>query len=273
MTRAAAMRRDLRGQQGYVMIMLLAAVGVAVLVSAGLSPRELGGTRRDREAESERIVAALARAADEAFRSGGDFPANLPALAASGAAASTDLVLHDPFGNGNWIDYQVVSGVSATLTARGPDRQLGTADDLVAVAASPTPARAAGRNRLRLLRAAFYNSAYMDDPGMTALERALLRGAMRDWWLARRATLHAAPADQPGLQAQMDAAEAVIEGIRAGYPLPPVPSAATGPGGLMQGLGLPDALAVDGHGQTLSTGVVGLVSDGLDGLPATIDDL
>lgn len=255
------------------MLVLLAAVGVAVLVSAGLAPGDLGKTRRDRLAGSERIVTALAAACEETFRATGAFPANLPALAASGAAASTELVLHDPFGSGAWIDYQVVAGVSATLTGRGPDRTLGTADDLVATAASPRPARAAGRNRLRLLRAAFYNSAYMDDPGMTALERALLRAAMRDWALARRATLHATPAELPGLQAQMTGAESVIDGIRAGYLLPPVPAASTGPGGLMQGLGLPDALSADGHGQVLSTGVVGVVSDGLDGLADTDDDL
>lgn len=272
-TRQPAAGRGRRAERGAVLLMIMAVLGATILVSAGVLGDDAATPRDERLALAAECVDVLGRAAAEARRSSGAWPADLPSLVAAAPVSSLDLATADPTRPGFDVTYAVTAGVGVTVSAAGPDGVAGNGDDLAASASESVIARAPTRNRLALLRTAFLLSGYMDDPGMTPAERASLRDAVRDWSLARRAYLYADASGRAALQSQMDAAESTITSLRTSYGLPPIPPNATGPGGLLSGIGLPDSLGVDAFGNTFDTGLAGFVSRGADGSAGTPDDL
>ncbi len=260
-----------RRQRGAILLMLLSLIGAGFLVTAGILSSEVM-PRDERLAMATERVDALSRAATEAYRATGAWPADLPSLVAAGTAPSHHLLSADPCRAGFDIGYTITPGVGVSLRSAGADGRAGNADDILGSAAVQSPGRAPTRNRLSLLRSAFLLSGYMDDPAMTPGERAAMRDAVRDWSLARRAYVFADSAGQATLQSQMNAAETTITNLRTTYALPAIPSNATGAGGLLQNLGLPDSLGADGFGTTFETGLTGFVSRGADGVAGTDDD-
>ncbi|MHC5063308.1 MAG: hypothetical protein ACYTG5_04975 [Planctomycetota bacterium] len=262
-------------QDGFAMLALIIAVAAAG--AAGLA---IFGNKFSRPVEVEHLASVADRlsltreAAQQVYQQSGSFPANLGALAIAIGLDSAGEWRLDPFGGGSDLDYQV-SGVPANLVirSRGPDGALGTGDDRSIQLSEQIPGRARTRGHLRLLRARFFNSSLMDDPGMAPVERMALRTHMSNYAIAQRQLLFAAPSDKPALIAARDLAAAQIQAIRSSHGLPPIPSSSTGPGGLCEALGIPDALGTDGFGSLLLTGEVGFISAGGDRTGGTDDDL
>jgi hypothetical protein len=220
-------------------------------------------------------MVGIADRASAAFLRDRALPSDLASLASAGVLDANGHWQYDPFGAGRTLDY-AITGLPARLQlrSRGRDRTLGSGDDPAYSIDIETPARALTRDRLRVLRAVFLRSDYMDSPAMTATDRAAMRGHVRDWSLAQRSIRYATAANRIGLIAQRDAAAARIESLRLSRGLiAVVPPNATGPGGLLEQLGLPDSLGIDGFGATFATGVVGFVSAGGDTIGGNDDDL
>ncbi len=267
-----AVRRARADEGGYVLVVVVMVVGLATVMGGGLFAERIVPRLAERTLRAERTVASLTLAAHEYHRRHGAFPTDVAALRTSGTANSLDLMTGDPFGQGADVGYSVAAG-AVSITSRGEDGQLATSDDLGHVLPAQNAGRPGTRNRLRLLRAAFFMSPYMNDAAMSPTARALLRTALRDASITRRRLTHAAVADLPALQAQIAAAESAITSLLGFYGTPSTPSLATGPGGLLEQLGMPDTLGQDGFGNTLSTAVVGFASSGSDGVPGNGDDL
>jgi hypothetical protein len=261
-------------ERGFALVALMlvlgaGAIGVAVAIG---SLRTI--TLADQRWRAERRLANLACAAGVAFRRDGAFPSSIDALRTARIIDPDGVTTIDPFEGTRALDYRQ-RGTPRVLTLRstGPDRRLRTADDMVATADSQTLGRARVRNRLRILRALYLRSQYMDAPSMSSAERAAMRAALRTWSLSQRALLWADTAARPGLVATRDAAMAEIDGLRTSYGLPAVPRRATGRNGLCGRLGVPDAVGRDGFGRVMLTASVGFQSSGGDGRRNTDDDL
>lgn len=227
--------------------------------------------RIDKQAEAERRVAALAEAGNELYLRTGSFPNNLLELVTLSQSSEWELLAADPYGSLENIDVSVV-GDQLLVSSRGPDGQLGTLDDVVTGVHARTAGRARTRNRLRILRAVFSTSGYYDSAMVTPADRATLLQAMTDYTTKCRLLDYVSPLDQAQALIEIGAARVTIESITQAAGLPAVPASATGPGGLLESLGLPDSLGTDGYGHTWVTDVVGINSPGRDGTGGTIDD-
>jgi hypothetical protein len=262
-----------RARRGFVVVWVVAVIAAFALTLLALVPARSAGGALGPHRLGERRVAELAFAAQEAWLRDGGYPASLAALTSQELAPSTELAGQDPFDlAGAGVDY-ALAGADLALSSRGPDHALGTSDDRIASAFGQTPGRSLSRNRLRVLRALYTTSAYVDDPGVTPPRRAQLLQALRDATVARRHVVYASGAQKAQLQNDVAANEATVSAILAAAGAPAPPASATGPGGLLEAMGLPDPLGVDGFGTTLYVGVPGFLSAGVDTLEGGDDDL
>ena len=101
-----------------------------------------------------------------------------------------------------------------------------------------------------------------------------MRLAMLDYAIAHRLFLTSDAATRDLLTAVMDTAAATVATIAARHGCPALPPAITGAGGLMEQLGLPDSMAIDGCGAGLiANATVGVDARGGDGTGGTDDDM
>lgn len=249
----------------FVLIAIFGAAVALIVPNAlrGLGVADLGNT--------ETRIQRLARGSDEAYRHMGQFPSDLDNAERLGFVTKRDRI--DPFGGGADLGYGPPGATTVTITSRGPDRLADTNDDISEAHDARNPGRARSRNRLRLWRARFYLSDYLSAPSMTAQDRKEIRERMR--WIAikMRWTYHSPRPVQNRLRRDVRKLRAELHALLAHHKVQKVPKKATGPKGLAQSLGLPDALAVDGLANTFSTDrEVGFSSDGLDLKHGTRDD-
>ena len=259
-------------QAGFALIVLLSVVGIGS-VGVLLAVQSLVPTLRDRQASANEHLMISARAAADAYRRYGSFPADLDAMAAEGGVTDAGHWQRDPLGAGQELDYQVLaSGVR--IRSRGVDGQLGTADDLERTVHTDTQLRLRQRLRLRMLRAVLLRSPYRLDGLMTPAEHLLVREATRDYAAAQRQLLTATATERTLLTTVMSAAAATIDALALSYGLPAIPSSLTGAGGLMSQLGMSDSRAFDGRGAALQRDpVLGWIAVGADGTGGTDDDM
>lgn len=298
-----------RCEPGFALLVLLAVVGMGslgvVLAVQSLVPPLAQVTTH--------IVANLGtveRASRDAFLRNGAFPVSLDALALASGLPADGPWRVDPWGNGQDLDYRLLA-TGPRIRSRGPDRRLGTADDTTVVVAAENQLRLRTNARLRLLRAVYLaalcdqvdaagTSAGNVGPGRgaanrsnqgnahgngsgtgngngnaaatAAVSRTALRSALRTYATSQRAWWFADAAGRVALTTQMTAAAATIAAAQLSAAWGQ-PAALLGAGGLMERLGLPDALAIDGAGQALRLHpVLGFLATGSDGASGTDDD-
>lgn len=254
-----------------IALLLFIAAGTAVLAAlAGQLHVSEGGRSTTCELRAQTVVAAAA----DHHRRYRSFPATIDSLATTPVLDPNGDWRFDPFGGAQQLTLgRNGQPVVLTVTSRGRDQRLGTADDLIASIDDHQPARQVTRARLRLLRAAYLRSPYMDGALMTPAERAAMRQAVRTYARAQRALLFADTAGKAVLTTQRDAAAATIAGLQSLHALPPPPANATGVGGLLEQLSLPDALGTDAWGGTLVVSRnVGFLCVGGDRLAGGDDD-
>ncbi|MCA8948811.1 MAG: type II secretion system protein [Planctomycetes bacterium] len=257
-----------RGFALLVMLGVIASASLALVIAV-----EAFAPRADRDVRVEQNLAFVERAARDEFRRDGAFPADLDALAASVGGLASASWRGDPWSSAQDLDLTRV-GSSLRIRSRGADGVLGTADDPVAIVPAEDLVRVRQRGRLRLIRAVLARSQYCLAGTMTAGERAAMLAALRDYALARREWLTADTAARVALGTRLTDAETTVAAIAAAHACPALPTAVTGAGGLMAGLGLPDGRAVDGVGAVLlRNGTVGVVARGADGIGGTDDDM
>jgi hypothetical protein len=261
----------LPGAGGFALLVLLGIVGIGsvglLLAVQGFLPPLAGRIER-----IDADLGIVAQGARSTFAQSGAFPADLDALAAATGLPAGGGWRRDPWGAAQDYDLGRV-GSNLRLRSRGPDRRLGTGDDVVVQLVGENLLRCRQRAKLRLLRALYARALQdaidaMGPPAPTGLVDAVRRLAS-----ARRAWLTTSAADRVALTAQMatDAATITAAQAHVGWALP---AALTGAGGLMEWLGKPDAIAVDGAGRALQLHAsLGIVAVGSDRVGGTDDDM
>lgn len=230
-----------------LLLFMTAGTAVLALLVGRLHVSE-GGRSAITEVRARQVLAA---AADHHRRYRG-FPATIDALATTPILDPNGEWRFDPFGGAQRLLLRRNGRpVVLTVTSRGRDQRRGTADDVIDSIADDGPARHVTRSRLRVLRAAYLRSPYMNGALMTPAERATMRQAVGTFARAQRALLYADAAGKVAMTAQRDAAAATIAGLQSLHALPAPPPGATGVGGLLEQLSLPDALGTDAWGGTL----------------------
>lgn len=261
-----------RDEGGFALLVLIGLVGMAS-VGILLAVQRFVPPLAD---VPVRAVAGLERArtlARDAFVADGAFPADLTALAATGGAPADDGWRRDPWASPADLDYAVTATGARTRT-RGPDRTLGTADDDTGVALAEPLLRVRQRGRLRLQRALFAASTFCTVPAMSPAERSAMVAALRDYAVARRAWLAADATERTNLTTRLTTATSTVQGLRSLHLCAALPTFLVGPGGLMERLGMPDALCVDGRNAPLvRDDTVGVVAVGWDVTGGTDDDM
>ena len=272
-------------EQGSTLLLLIvvgffAAAGFAAFIERV----EVPGAPRARLARDR--VELVAETALEACAETGQVPASLAVLR-SFALGDQDAVWNlDPYDPSQELDYSLTSQPTVlTVRSRGPDRQLGTPDDVVASRAAEPLLRARVLQRLRWLRLLFFqrwvlaratapgNGSGAED-GVTQGHRRQWLGAMRDWSLAQRAMRYAEGAELSALQREREKAVKRIEILSRHYSMPDLPATVGGAQGLLEQIGLGDEFAVDAFGATLVVDPnVGFRSVGADFVGGTDDDL
>lgn len=299
-----------RREPGFALLVLLAVVGMGSL-SVVLAVQSLVPPLAQVTTHIVTNLGTIERASRDAFLRNGAFPASLDALALASGLPADGTWRVDPWGNGQDLDYRLLA-TGPRIRSRGPDRRLGTADDTTVTVAAENQLRLRTNARLRLLRAV-YLAALCDQvdaaagasagnagPGRgaanrsnqgnahgngsgtgngngnaaatAAVSRTALRAALRTYATSQRAWWFADAAGRAALTTQMTAAAATIAAaqLSAGWVQP---VAILGAGGLMERLGLPDALAIDGAGQALRLHpALGFAATGCDGVSGTDDD-
>ena len=260
------------GESGFALLVMLGligmgSVGILFCVQRFVPPLADVVMRTD---DNLATVQSRARAA---FCSNGAFPASLAALATATGLDANGTWRRDPHGFAQDLDYQIVA-TGLRVRSRGPDHNLGTADDITVDVATEPQLRARQRERLRLVRAVLLRSPYRYVATMTAADQATMRSAMHSYAIARRQWLTATVSERATLTTQMTAATAAIDALVTGYARPPLPAALTGAGGLMEQLAMPDLRAVDGVGNPwLGNPSVGVLAAGGDSTGGTDDDM
>lgn len=260
------------GQRGFALLVLMAIIGAGSL-GILLAVQSATNPFAERPQRTERNLSVAERAARDAFRVSGAFPANVAALATAGHLDPNGTWRLDPWFAPNDLDYRNVTG-GRRLRSRGPDRRLNTADDVSVVVAAEPLVRARQRGRLRLIRAVLLRSAYCLSGTMTPTDVATMRMAMHDHANARRAWLTADAATRTALQATLTASADTIATLRTTHGLSPLPNRVTGGSGLMSQIGMPDTRAIDGNRRALvADPVLGVLSRGYDRRRGTDDDM
>lgn len=256
---------------GFALLVLLGIVGVGsvgLLLAVNSFVPPLAG----RPAQVDAALGVVANAARSAFARAGAFPADLDQLAAIAGLPVAGAWRRDPWGAAQDYDLGIVGG-NLRLRSRGPDRRLGTTDDVVVQVVGEDLLRCRQRARLRLLRAVYARTLQdaVDAVGGPAPNG--LQAAVRRLSAARRAWFTATPAERAvlGLQMATDTATIAAAQAFAGWTLP---MAVTGAGGLMERIGKPDATAVDGAGRALQLHpALGVIAVGSDRVGGTDDDM
>lgn len=208
------------------------------------------------------------RSVSEQFLRDGSFPASLAAVQA-GAGAIGDSWANDPYGAGSQLRYVTTPG-GVTITSRGVDQRLGSADDVVSDIAAEPLLRVRQRLRLRMVRAVYV--AELAAAITPSLPNAV-QDAVRGFALAQRQWRTASNAERVALQATMDTCTTAL-GLLLATASYVVPTAVTGAGGFMSRLGLSDSRAVDGVGRSYALHpVLGVIAVGYDGVGGTDDDM
>ncbi len=282
-------------ESGFVMLGLLLVMGsmLGILVELSTSFSTWGIPQQTWQAESR--VQQLHQASQGAYLGGTGLPTNINQLGASLLADGRGDWAQDPFATGVTVLMQTTSipgpdaiqplplsagsgGATGQISnlsfiSIGRDQLPNTVDDITVSGNEQIVGRISSRNRLRVLRAAFLRSSFMDAPTMTATDRSSLRIEMRRLVQAQRKLLTAGLADRAAILVDRDAAASNIHLIRANHPLLlAIPSSATGTGGLLQAMGLPDSKAMDGFQQDFQTALTGFKSIGADATGDTADD-
>ncbi len=264
-------------EQGFALLALLGVIGAASLAIV-LAVQTTQPPLADHQARVVTSLATIERATREAFQRTGSFPADLSALAASGALPRDGLWRIDPFGNGSDYDYQSTTS-GPRIRSRGPDRRLGTADDVAITVTAENQLRVRTNPRLRLIRALYTEdlvaamaAASANQGSPAPVTAAALRTAIHRSANHRRAWLYADAGTRSTLAAELATDAATIESAQT-FAAWTLPAALTGAGGLMQHLGLPDRAAVDGQGRALQgDSTLGVTADGNDRTHGTDDD-
>lgn len=259
-------------QAGFALLVLLGLIGVGSL-SVVLALQAFRPPFAERSAAADARLATVQAAARAGFRGTGAFPADLDGIAAAASLPSAGPWRVDPYSAALELDY-AISATGVRVRSRGPDRLLGSADDIRCDVATETQLRARQRGRLRLLRAQLLRSPYWLAPSMTASDAASMRTAMRAAAVATRQWFSATASERTALSATLAAAATTVAGLRAVHGLPSLPPALVGAGGLMQALGTSDARAVDGQGAAMRVdALLGVACVGADGTGGTDDDM
>lgn len=249
---------------------VISAVAALVLVELAVAiPPPVHGRADDTEAR----LSAMRGTALELYRRDGALPRSLGEIMASDLGPSNLLGGSDPFGPGTDIAWQAAGATTGQLASTGPDARMGTSDDIDVTVDVRAAARARTRTRLRLLREQFLASVYVKTKTATPAQVSALRTAIEE---AARLRRQAAGVD--GRERRAAAASARREESKAATLLralggPPLPDAVEGPGGLLEAMGLPDTLRLDGFGRMLIVTPAGIGSRGADAKEGTDDDL
>ena len=272
-------------EQGSTLLLLIvvgffAAAGFAAFIERV----EVPGAPRARLARDR--VELVAETALEACAETGQVPASLAVLRTF-VLGDQDAVWNlDPYDPSQELDYSLTNQpIVLTVRSRGPDRQLGTSDDVVVSRAAEPVQRARVLQRLRWLPPPVL-SALGARKSHSARQRQRCRRrsdagapqavawAMRDWSLAQRAMRYAEGAELSALQRERDKAVKRIEILSRHYSMPDLPATVGGAQGLLEQIGLGDEFAVDAFGATLVVDPnVGFRSVGADFVGGTDDDL
>ena len=264
-------------EAGFALLVLLGVVGVA---SVGLlfAVQKFVPPLADVAVRTQDNLDVVANAAREVFVRTGSFPASLDALASAGGLRVDDGWRIDPHGNGRDLTYRITTG-GIRVTSRGTDRRLNTADDELRDVATEPLVRTRQRATLRVIRAVYVTELQGAVDAAIALgavgtsSRSALTAAVNGYAAAKRAWATASTLERAAFTVSMTADAAVIDAAQmlAGWS---TPSAVTGAGGLMERLGMNDALAVDGAGQPLQLDDrLGVIAVGSDGVGGTDDDM
>lgn len=259
-------------ERGAALLALLLVTGALSLVAVAFLERLPSPSSAD-AAVAEAALADVTAAARVAFRRTGAFPQDLDNLATEIGRDTGGAWRRDPWRSDRDLDYRIHSR-QLELRTTGPDRRLGTADDVRVVVDDEPLVRLRQRGRLRILRAVLAASALRVSFAMSSTDRAAMRAAMRDHAAARRAWWTADAVERAVLTTRMDAAADTVAALRATYGLPAMPTRLTGGSGLLATLGLTAARAVDGLGRAFDLDpVVGFVARGSDRRRGTDDDM
>lgn len=262
-----------RGNEGGFALLVMFGVIASASLGIVLATQALVPPTANAQLRTDGNVGHVELVAREAYRRNGVFPSDLGTLATTAGGMTGPRWRLDPYGAAQDLDYGLV-GRSLRVRSRGPDGQLGTADDTTAVISPETLVRGRQRARLRIIRAVLARSPYRLAGSMSSGDEATMLTALRDFATARRQWLTATAAERTDLQTQMDDAATTIQNLATTHGCTPLPAAVTGAGGLMNGLGMPDSKAVDGAGATLLLDTaVGVVARGSDGVGGNNDDM
>ena len=259
----------MKNQDGIVMISLLVFLAMVSLAAAIEFPGLLEERDRKRQGEGEQRVQELARGAESTFRLTRKYPADLDALVLGGNYTWRDR--KDPFAPSLDLVYQN-RGDELELRSRGVDGRSSSADDVVERRSNRVPARALTRNRLRLLRARAYVSAYLSPSSLTAAERDEVRARLRTRSLLMRRRVYGTDADAQVLDKLIQDEEKELRKILKKHRKGKVYNQATGRKGLLSYLGLSDDQGVDGYGRDLLADDFGFHCAGRDGRRNSKDD-
>ncbi|MFY9344417.1 MAG: hypothetical protein WAT39_18130 [Planctomycetota bacterium] len=261
-------------QRGFALLVLLGIVGTASLAIV-LAVQSFVRPWAERAARTDTNVETVQAAVRLGFRRNGVFPADLAAVSAAGGLELQGTWRIDPFGGGQDLGY-TTGATAATVRGRGSDGVLNTGDDATFTVAAEPQVRMRQRLRLRLIRAVHLLRLLTLDTanGLPNLSRAAMRTATRDWARCRRQWLTATAAERATLTTLMNGAVTTVTGAIGPAGVAAVPTSATGAGGYMEWLVLPDARGVDGIGQLLRVVVpMGATAIGRDGTGGTDDDM
>lgn len=257
-------------QRGFALVVLLivvAAAGAAVAgyVASRARPELPGKLRAATDA-----VRMVTDAVEEAYLRGGAFPADLGAALGT-ASRAYGLAGADPY-TSRPLDYQIIGSQPAHVRVRsvGPDRVLGTADDIVREVNEQVVGRARTVARLRILRAVYFKSPLCAGTVASPTARTTLLTSMRAYTLAQKQLLYLN--DAPHVTVRNQAATTLTNDLSQILAVALLPVPVTGPGGLLEQLGLPDWLGIDGFGNTFYASAVGVSCAGGDRTVGTDDD-
>jgi len=263
-------------QRGFALLALLGSLGALTLMVV-LAAGSMQPASNADGVSLEARLAALQAASLAQFRQTGQVPVALPDPTWIDPAVDGLAVRRDPYGAG--ADLQVQSVPQGMLIRScGPDRQFGTVDDVSSLVSLEVGQRQRQRARLRLLRAvaAVRLQAAVDQAALAALvppPEPRVAQAMRELAKLRREDWSGSLAERIVRTARVAELDTVLLAHQA-YAGWLQPLAVTGAGGLMQRLGLADAIAVDGLGRPLRLhATLGVVAIGNDGIVGTSDDM
>lgn len=260
------------GSSGFALLVLLMLMATASVAAISLAQRALPPLALQRTDADDHLTTARL-GLGHAYRRQGAFPTSLDSLAGTAGLPVAGRWRIDPYGHAADLDYTRPAG-NGQLRSRGPDRQLGTADDVVLTAAAEVPLRARQRGRLRLLRALLFRSQYRTNGTMNAAQTAAMAQAMNQLAAARRAWLTTPAADRPALALAIASATTTIGDLCRVHGCTQLPVALTGASGLLTAIGSSDAMAIDGRGrQLLLDPGLGILAAGNDMQRGTDDDM